>query len=228
MLTDALGAVAVGSRRSGPATSDVPTIAWKSAYGVLAATALAVALGIGFFTYGGIFAPLSDAGGLLVGLLLVPLVRALAVLNRDDRLAGGVFLLGVAATAGIIIGSTGLLAVHLFSLDPAVYGAGFLGVQFVGWLLLGAWLLGVGALGLRTDSVAGRASWAAVASGVGAAGGIVSLVYSYAVGSFTPAFPLLMALYAVGFVCWAFWLGGELRPSGDPDGRDGEPVRGSA
>lgn len=41
--------------------------------------------------------------------------------------------------------------------------------------------------------------------------GVVTLVYSYAVGSFTLAFPAFMALFAVGFVLWAFWLGGALR-----------------
>lgn len=68
----------------------------------------------------------------------------------------------------------------------------------------------MGTLGLRNGTVERRASWAAIASGTGPAGGIVTLGYSYAVGSFTPAFPLFMGLFAVGFLLWAFWLGREL------------------
>lgn len=189
----------------------IPSYTWKSAYAMLGATVLAVVLGIGFFTYGGIFAPLSDAGGLLVGVFLVPLVWAMYVLNRGDWLNRGVLLVGIAATAGVVIGSIGLIAMYLLSLDPEIYGTGFLGVQFLGWLLLGFWLLGVGTLGFRNRAVERRISWAAMIAGAGAAGGIVTLLYSYAVGSFTLAFPLFMLLYAVGFVLWAFWLGGDLR-----------------
>ena len=76
---------------------------------------------------------------------------------------------------------------------------------------LGIWLLGIGWIGIRNEAVARRVSWAAMAAGVGAAGGIVTLVYSYAVGLFTLLFTLFMAVFAIGFVIWAFWLGGELR-----------------
>jgi hypothetical protein len=192
-------------------TSSVPSYTWKSAYGVLVATLLAVVLGVGFFSYGGIFAPLSDAGGLLVGLLLAPLVWGMYLLNRGDGLNRSVFLLGVMTVLGICLGSIGLIVMYVLSLDPASYGAGVLGIQFAGWLLLGAWLLGVGGLGLRNETVERRVSWAAIVTGIGAAGGIVSLVYSYAIGSFTLAFPVFMALFAVGFVLWAFWLGGDMR-----------------
>ncbi|WP_436343322.1 hypothetical protein [Natronorubrum sp. FCH18a] len=72
-------------------------------------------------------------------------------------------------------------------------------------------MLGIGALGLRTETVGTRIWWAAVVAGTGTAGGMLSLVYSYAVGSFTLAFPLFMMLYVVGFVLWAYWLGTEFR-----------------
>lgn len=136
---------------------------------------------------------------------------AVYLTNRGYRFNCGVYRVGIAATGCICLGSIGLVAINLLAWPPAVYGAGFLGVQFLGWLLLGCWLLGVGALGLRSATVGPYTSWAAIVAGVGAAGGMVTLVFSYAVGSFTPAFPLFMTLYAIGFVLWAFWLGGELR-----------------
>ncbi|WP_255171045.1 hypothetical protein [Natrononativus amylolyticus] len=221
MLSAIFDPVDADSRLSRTVSAPVPSYAPAAAYGVLGATVLAVALGIGFFTYGGVFAPLSDVGGLLVGMFLAPLVWTLFLLNREDRFDRGVFLVGAAATVGIVLGSVGLVVMHLFSLNPAVYGTAFLAIQFLGWFLLGLWLFGIGAIGLRTDAVGRRVSWAGVISGAGAAGGIVALLYSYAVGSFTPAFPFFMAVYAVGFVLWAFWLGIELRtaarqPPSDP------------
>lgn len=211
MFTDVFDSAEDSRLSSDTTTSPVLVYAWKSAYGVLVATLLAVVLGIGFFTYGGIFAPLSDAGGLLVGVLLAPLVWGLHLLNRDDGLDRSVFLLGVVTVLGICLGSIGLIVMYLLSLNPEIYGSGFLGVQFLGWLLLGFWLLGVGTLGFRNDTVGRRISWAAMVSGVGTTGGIVTLLYSYAVGSFTVAFSLFMVLYAVGFVLWAFWLADDLR-----------------
>lgn len=160
--------------------------------------------GVGFFLYEGVFAPLNDAGALLVGSLLAPLVWSTYVLSDGARLNRAVFGVGVVTVAGICIGSFGLVAQYLLSPDPVTYGAAFLSVQFLGWFLLGFWLLGVGVIGLRTTD-GRRYSWAAVVAGVGACGGISTLVYSYAVGSFTPAFPFFMALFAVGFVLWAFW-----------------------
>lgn len=214
MFADGFESAEDGSRFSDSTTPSVPAYAWKSAYGVLVATLLAVTLGIGFFTYGGIFAPLSDAGGLLVGVLLAPLVWTMYLLYRGERFNHAVFSVGVVVSIGISIGSIGLMVVYLLSLDPEIYGTGFLGVQFLGWLLLGFWLLSIGALGFRNDTVRTRVSWAAMVSGVGTTGGIVTLLYSYVVGSFTVAFALFMVLYAVGFVLWAFWLGGELRTKG--------------
>lgn len=211
MFADVVDSAEDSRLPSDATTSPVPSYAWKSAYGVLGATLLAVVLGVGFFIYGGIFAPLSDAGGLLVGALLAPLVWGLYLLNRGDDLNRSVFLLGVVTVLGICLGSIGLIVMYLLSLTSEIYGAGFLSVQFLGWLLLGFWLLGVGTLGFRNDRVGRHISWAAMVSGVGTAGGIVTLLYSYAVGSFTVTFPLFMVLYAVGFVLWAFWLGGELR-----------------
>ena len=189
----------------------LPSYVWKSAYAVLGAIAITVPLGIGFFLYEGIFALLSDAGGLLVGLTLAPLVWGMYLLHQGDRVNLPVLAFGVASVVGICLGSLGLVLMYVLALDTAVVGGTFLSIQFIGWLLLGLWLLGIGWIGLRNESVARRVSWAAMAAGLGAAGGIVTLVYSYAVGSFTLLFPLFMAVFAIGFVVWAFWLGGELR-----------------
>lgn len=189
----------------------LPSYAWKSAYGVLAAMIIVVPLGIGFFLYEGVFALLSDAGGLLVGLLLAPLVWVMYLLHDADRLNRPVFAVGVVCVAGICIGSLGLVVMYLLSLPPGTYGAPMLGVQFLGWILLGFWLLGVGVLARRTGSLTPRTAGTAIVAGVGTAGGMVTLIYSYAVGSFTILFPVFMAVFFVGFVLWAFWLGRELR-----------------
>lgn len=191
--------------------SRLPASVWKAAYAVAGATVLAVPLGIEFFTVGGVFGPLSDAWGLLVALLLVPLVRGLSVVNDGLRFDRPAVAIGGAAIAGMGLGSFGLVVRSIIPLVPDTVGGVFLGIQFVGSVLLGVWLLAVGWIGLRDNTVGRRVSWAAVVAGTGMVGGIVTLVYSYAVGSFTPAFPAFMALYFVGFVVWAFLLGGELR-----------------
>lgn len=160
---------------------------------------------------GGVFGPLSDAWGVLVALLLVPLVRGLSVVNDGLRFDRPAVASGGAAIAGMGLGSFGLVVRSIVPLVPDTVGGVFLGIQFVGSVLLGVWLLAVGWIGLRDNTVGRRVSWAAVVAGTGMVGGIVTLVYSYALGSFTPAFPAFMALYFVGFVVWAFLLGGELR-----------------
>lgn len=192
-------------------TMPVPSYAWKSAYAVLAAMVLTIPLGIGFFIYEGIFALLSDVGALLVGVLLAPLVWSIYVLNDGADFNRMVFGTGSITVAGICLGSLGLVVMNLFSMDPAIYGAPFLGTQFLGWILLGVWLLGVGVLGRRTGSISNRTAWTAIVAGIGTAGGMVTLLYSYAVGSFTVLFPLFMVVFVIGFLLWAFWIGGELR-----------------
>lgn len=189
----------------------VPSYAWKSAYGVLAAMVLTIPLGIGFFLYEGVFALLSDASALLVGILLALLVWSIYLLYEGADPNRAVFGIGVVAVVGICLGSLGLVVMYLLSLDPEIYGTLFLGAQFLGWILLGVWLLGVGVLGRRTGVVGKRTSWTAIAAGIGAAGGIVTLIYSYAVGSFTLLFPAFMFVFAVGFLLWAIFLGGELK-----------------
>jgi hypothetical protein len=131
----------------------IPSSAWKSAYGVLAAMILTIPLGIGYFVYEGIFALLSDAGALVVGILLAPLVRGMRLLHEGDRLNNAVFGVGVVTVAGICLGSLGLVVMYLLTLDPGIYGSTLLGVQFAGWVLLGLWLLGVGILGRRNGAV---------------------------------------------------------------------------
>lgn len=189
----------------------VPSYAWKCAYGALAAMVVTIPLGVGFFLYEGIFALLSDAGALLVGLLLAPLVWSIYLLNEGAAFNRVVFGVGIITVAGICLGSLGLVVMNALSLNPAIYGSPFLGTQFLGWILLGFWLLGIGLLGRRTGSIAERTAWTAIVAGIGTAGGMVTLIYSYAVGSFTLLFPLFMLVFVLSFLLWAFWLGGELR-----------------
>lgn len=197
--------------RLGGLGRSVPAYAWKSAYGVLAAMALTIPPGIGFFVYGGVFGPLSDAGALLVGLLLAPLVWSLYVLYGEGLGNGAVFGLGVTAVGGICLGSSGLVIMYLLSLSPEVYGVTLLGVQFLGWILLGFWLFAVGLLGRRTDAVRPRTTWTGIIAGIAIAGVIATLVYSYASGSFSLLVPLCMLVFTIAFLLWAAWIGGDLR-----------------
>lgn len=192
-------------------TSSVPSCAWKSAYGVIAAMAITIPMGIGFFLYEGVFALLSDMGALLVGVLLAPLVWCVYLLNDEAPYNRVVFGVGVVTVAGICLGSLGLVVTYVSTLPPEVFGTPFLGVQFLGWFLLGFWLLGVGGLGRRTGSIGERTAWTAIVAGIGTAGGMVALVYSYAVESFTLLFPLFMIVFVFGFLFWAFWFARELR-----------------
>lgn len=205
----------------GKEEKSVPPYVWKSAYGVLAAMILTIPFGVGFFLYEGVFALLSDASALLVGLLLVPLAWGMYLLHRDDPLNRTVFGVGVVAVAGICIGGFGLVVRYLLALEPEIYGATFLGVQFLGWLLLGVWLLGTGVISRRTGSFSERTTWTAIVAGIGSAGVIVSLVYSYAVVEFTLLFPLFALIFVLGFLLWAFWLGSELQAIANQDG-DGQ------
>lgn len=191
--------------------SSVPSFAWKSAYGVLAAMVLTIPPGIGFFLYGGVFGPLSDVGALLVGLLLAPLVWSIYLLYGDADHNGALFGLGGLAVAGICVGSFGLVARSLLAIFSELYASTLLGVQFLGWILLGFWLLGIGLRAQRIDAVSKRTAWTAIIAGIGIVGVIVTLAYSYAFGSFTLLAPLFMLVFIVGFLLWAFWIGGDLR-----------------
>ena len=205
------------TRSTTPPTPVAPSVGWKAAYAVLGAMIVTIPLGIGFFVYEGLFAPLSDLGALIVGLALAPLVWSLYRLHAGDRLNEPVFGLGIVTVAGICLGSIGLVGMNLLSLQPESYGMTFLGIQFLGWILLGFWLLGIGVLGRRRRTVQARTAWTAIVAGIATAGGMVTLIYSYAVGSFTLLFPLFMLVFVVGFLLWAFWLGGDLRATARGD-----------
>lgn len=198
-------------------TPEPPADAWKSAYGALVATAITIPLGVGFFLYEGIFALLSDAGAFTVGLFLAPLVWSLYRLTQGIPLDTGVFGIGVVSVAGICLGSLGLVVMNGSSLIPADYGAGVLGIQFLGWILLGSWLLGVGLLGRRTAWISARTSVTGIVSGVGIVGVMVALIYSYAVGSFTVLFPVFAIVFGVGFLLFLLLVGGELRSRAHSD-----------
>lgn len=200
-----------GTGDPGGEPSSVPSSAWKSAYGVVVAMVATIPLGIGFFLYEGVYGPLSDVDAFFVGLFLAPLVWSAYLL--DDRTAADRLVLGVGvvAVAGICIGSLGLVVVYVLSLPSETFGSPFLGVQFLGWFLLGFWLFGVGWLGRRTAAVGDRTPWAAITAGIGTAGGMIALVYSYAVGSFTLLFPLFMTVFLVAFLSWALLFARDLR-----------------
>lgn len=195
---------------SGGATA-VPSYAWKCAYGALVAMVVTVPPGGAFFLYGGVFGPLSDAGAFLVGLFLAPLVWTIYLLNGGASFNGVVFGVGAVTVAGICVGSLGLVVMNVVSLNPEIFGTPFLGIQFLGWILLGFWLLGVGLLGRRTGSISERTTLAGIVAGIAIGGVMVTLIYSYAVGSFTRLFWLFAVVFVLGFLSWAFLIGGELR-----------------
>ncbi len=194
-----------------PALDTAIGYGWKAAYGFLVATLASYVLGVMFFIEGGIYAPLSDAAALLVGVLMAPLVWVLYLLSREEAGARAVMWLGFGSVGLASLGAIGLLVGDVLALG-AVAGS-FLGVQFLGIILEGLWLLAVGVLGVRTGAFPRRVSLAALAAGAGYSGGIVvlSATYALALPVGNPAFLFVAALAFVGIVSWSLLLGADLR-----------------
>lgn len=199
------------SPTSEPALDTAISYGWKSAYGFLVATLASYALGAMFFIEGGVYAPLSDASALLVGVLMAPLVWVLYLLSRDHDGSRAVMWLGFGSVAFASLGALGLLIGDLFALG-AIAGV-FLGLQFLGIILEGLWLLTVGLLGTRSGAFPRGVSLAALAAGLGYAGGIITLSATYALSLpvDNPAFLLVAALAFGGIVTWSLLLAGDLR-----------------
>lgn len=192
---------------------DVPRGARPIVLAVLIAMLLTIGLGIGFFAFGGIFAPLSDAGAVLVAILLAPIVELLSRTHRDRGRVRAVRWVGFTSIFAIVVGSVGLIVQDVVVPDPEqTVSAALLGVQFIGWILLGIWLLGVGMVGRRGPIMRRRTAWAAILAGVASVIGIVSLTYGYLTDTFSIVFIAAFAAFAVGFVLWAAWLAGDLQP----------------
>lgn len=100
-------------------------------------TVAGAALGVGYFTVGGVFAQLSDLAAGVIGVGLVPLVLHL---HRRDGRPGvdAVVVTGLVAAGGMIASSLGLIVSDTFQIEG---GRGFLTVQFLSMAVFGGWLL---------------------------------------------------------------------------------------
>ncbi|MFP5332684.1 MAG: hypothetical protein ACLGHX_10050 [Acidimicrobiia bacterium] len=100
-------------------------------------TVAGAVLGVGYFTVGGIFAPLSDLAAGVIGVGLMPVVLHL---HRRGGRSGvdGVAATGLAAAAGMITSSLGLIVSDTLQIEG---GRAFLTVQFLSMAAFGGWLL---------------------------------------------------------------------------------------
>lgn len=164
-------------------------------------TVAGAALGVGYFTMGGLFAQLSDGAAGAIGVGLVPVVLHLH--RREGRgAADAVLVTGLAAAGRMIASSLGLIVSDTFQIEA---GRGFLAVQFLSMAIFGSWLLAT----VRRDGHRFSRRWriAAVVTG---------LSYIVAgVGEPLTGFRQLVIYSAgsvavVAFCLWAAWTSREL------------------
>lgn len=191
-----------------PARADgsLSPIELRRAYLVLLLIALVVmyGVGIGFMaeqTTGvyGLWALLSDAGALLFGLALLPVVlgvgrdlgstTAARATTVTGLVGAGVFVAGAAL---LVANGLGLLAV------PAA-----LVLQFLGLTVIGAWFVAAGTVALRQRRWSKVAGWAAIVAG---AGQIVGMGFTVFQMFTSPLFIAAMLANVAGIVTWAIAL----------------------
>ncbi|WP_277212438.1 hypothetical protein [Isoptericola croceus] len=117
----------------------------------LAATAAGAVFGVLYFTVGGIFAPISDLAGGLMGVALIPAALSFRRLTapRGWPATGRTAAVGLLGGATIIASSAGLVVGNALRLQES--GLPVLVVQFLGMGMLGAWVFLVSATAPRRD-----------------------------------------------------------------------------
>ena len=185
--------------------SDAPTAA-RGARVALRGTVAGAALGVGYFTIGGVFAQLSDASAGVIGMGLVPVV--LHIHRREGRSGvDAVVGAGLVAAAGMIVSSLGLIGSNTFQIES---GRGFLTMQFLSMAVFGGWLLAT----VRRDGTRFSRRWRVAAlvtglsyimAGIGEPLTGFRQVVIYSVGS----------VAVVAFCLWAAWTARELGSSSD-------------
>jgi hypothetical protein len=153
-----------------------------------------------FVAWGGLWFTISDALGLVMATVTIPVVVGLDKLFAPGApgLARSARWIGILGLSLIAAGSILLIANQVN--HEFLPGQGGLGVQIAGWGLWGGWLAMTGTLARRTGTFGGRVVWSARAIGVGILIGMV--------GAFQgPEHPLTMigglAMFA-GLSVWTF------------------------
>jgi hypothetical protein len=165
----------------------------------LGAYGFGVLTGIGYFSVGGIFALLSDAASVMMGLTMIPVVMGLAKLfnERKPGLSQITRLVGLAGFSLLTLG--GLILVFFYFMRTLPGGFG-LGMQFFGIFLQGVWLILVGSLALQTGVFSRKIAFAGITAGAG------YFVIGISSGlSFSPLSMIASAVGVAGYVLWALW-----------------------
>ena len=126
----------------------------------LVATLLGAATGIGYFTFGAIFGPLSDATAVVIGLSLIPVALGLHGLFRPSEadLSRLTRLIGVGGLSLLALGSIVLVLFNAgFDWLPRLLG---LPAQFLGIFIQGLWLALVGGGSSHFEPECSAAGWA--------------------------------------------------------------------
>lgn len=168
---------------------------------------LGAVTGIGFFAVGGIFAPLSDAASVMIGLSLIPVALGLDRLFHpfEPRLSRRAMRTGVAGLS--LFAAGGLLLVLYHTLFGWLPEALAFGVQFLGILIQGIWLVMVGVLTLRSGVFDRSVGWAAAASG----SAYLLMCISFPFDPGGPAVIMTALVAVVCFCAWAIWARAALR-----------------
>jgi hypothetical protein len=165
----------------------------------LVAYVLGVVTGIGYFTIGGIFALLSDATSVMMGLTMIPVVLGLAKMFESDNpgFARNTRLVGLTSFSLLMLG--GLILVFFYFIRSLPGGFG-LGMQFTGIFLQGIWLILLGILSLQSGVFSRKIAWAGIAAGAG-----YFLVGTSSAFGFNPVSMLGSAMGVAGYVLWTLW-----------------------
>ena len=110
--------------------------------------------GIGYFTIGGIMAPISDAAAFIIGITLIPVTLGIHhQLHQTHRqLSVWARTIGLIGHSLFALSGLGLVFSYFAfgeSSNPVSFGSVSFGIQLLGVLLEGGWLLMVGVLSNR-------------------------------------------------------------------------------
>jgi hypothetical protein len=170
----------------------------------LGAYGFGVLTGIGYFTIGGIFALLSDAASVAMGLTMIPVVLGLAKIfeRQNPEFSKIARLIGLTSFSLMSLGGAILVIFYFLRTFPGGFG---LGIQFAGIFLQGIYLMLVGILSQKTGTFSQKVSIAAIVGGVG-----YFVVGAGSAFGFSPILYLASAVSVGAYVLWALWTRAEL------------------
>ncbi len=173
----------------------------------LGGTLAGAVLGVGYFTVGGVFAPLSDGAAAVFGLALAPVVVHVWERSRQahGRLADASLVVGLGSAAVIASSSFGLILQDTGVV--AGVGRAALTAQFVGMAAAGGWLLCVRGLARRSALFSRRV---AAAAGVAGWGYLVVGLAEPLTGFRQLTMYSAGGVAIVAFSLWAVWAAREL------------------